>query len=105
MAGDITEAAIKGASGQYDLELVQRLRLSNLGLQRLSCLEACAKLRVLDLSRNRLTSLAGLDRCVALKTLSVPFNRLRAVGACAETERISCVFRAARLTTNAWSTF
>ena len=69
MSGTITDALIRKATGQYDKEVVQRLRLEaagwfspsfcvcrlrrcGAGLQRISNIEECANLMDLCLARN-----------------------------------------------------
>ena len=98
---DMDEQMIKRESGQYDLELVQRLYLDNQLLRRLapsslleqltslvdlslarnelSCVQGLAtlqQLRRLDLSCNRLASVKGLESLVGLQWLDVSYNRL-----------------------------
>eukprot|EP01032_Pedospumella_encystans_P013840 gene13840-15916_t len=67
------------ASGQYDKEVIQRLRLENLGLQRITNLESCFALMDLCLSHNEISAIAGLEQLVALKRLDLSFNKIRKI--------------------------
>ena len=54
MSGDLTVALIKNQSGQYDLELVRRLVVSNMRVGKITNLDRCVNLTTLNLSSNRI---------------------------------------------------
>lgn len=78
--GALSAEVIKKESGQYDLELVQRLRVVGASLRSVANLEGCVRLHTLDLSRNRLATVHGLEKCLALRTLRLAHNQLRELG-------------------------
>ena len=77
--GDLTVAAIKKASGQYDLELVRRLHVPNARLVKVANLEFCVNLTALSLCGNRIVNVDGLESCLALLRLDLSRNCIRKV--------------------------
>ncbi|KAJ1437460.1 hypothetical protein B484DRAFT_477390 [Ochromonadaceae sp. CCMP2298] len=75
----LSDAAITKATGQYDKEVVARLRLECMGLQQITNLDTCFALIDLSLSRNAIGAIAGLDFCTALRRLDLSFNKIRRV--------------------------
>jgi Leucine-rich repeat (LRR) protein len=76
----ITDALIKRESGQYDPEVVQRLRLEGLGISRIANLGRCSSLVELNLSRNELGEIAGLDTLITLQRLDLSHNKIKRIG-------------------------
>ena len=79
MSGDLTVALIKNQSGQYDLELVRRLVVSNMRVGKITNLDRCVNLTTLNLSSNRIMNIDGLDNCVKLTRLDLSKNSIRKV--------------------------
>jgi len=77
----LTEALIKAHSGQYDVEVVQRLHLDRLGLSSLggSSLGNCLNLLDLSLAGNNLTSTAGLSTLLTLRRLNLSYNKIKRI--------------------------
>jgi len=79
--GMLTAAVIKKEAGEYDVEVVQRLRVTRQALVGLGeSLKACALLVDLALPHNRLTRLEGLGSCLRLASLDLSYNRISRVG-------------------------
>ncbi len=57
----ITDALIIKHSGQYDAEVVERLKLDNLGISKIGGLDNCVALTDLNLSSNIITEMSGLE--------------------------------------------
>ena len=76
----ITDALIFKNSGQYDLEVVERLRLENLGIARITNLENCMSLTDLSLASNSITDLSGLlSAGASLKRLDLSNNKIKSL--------------------------
>lgn|SRR5690606_9932360 len=79
MEGDeltITHKLIKIASGQFDVQSVIKLNLSNLGIPKIENLKECRQLQDLDLSMNKITKIEGLENLSKLKILNLSKNRI-----------------------------
>jgi len=70
---------IKRESGQYDLELVQRVSLKDQFIRVISNTQQMINLRDLDLSFNEITTIQGLAPLVALQRLDLSHNKIRVV--------------------------
>ncbi|KAK7230671.1 hypothetical protein SO694_00078049 [Aureococcus anophagefferens] len=79
MSNELTVAAIKKHSGQYDLELVRRLAVSNARLAKIANVEHCVNLVALNLSGNKIINVEGLDALVQLARLDLSRNQIRKV--------------------------
>ena len=79
MSNELTVAAIKKHSGQYDLELVRRLAVSNARLAKIANVEHCVNLIALNLSGNKIINVEGLDALVQLARLDLSRNQIRKV--------------------------
>ncbi|KAH8090214.1 hypothetical protein JL720_6526 [Aureococcus anophagefferens] len=77
MSNELTVAAIKKHSGQYDLELVRRLAVSNARLAKIANVEHCVNLVALNLSGNKIINVEGLDALVQLARLDLSRNQIR----------------------------
>ena len=76
----ITDALIFKHSGQYDLEVVERLRLENLGISRFTNLDGCISLTDLSLASNSISDLSGLSSAgSALKRLDLSNNKIKSL--------------------------
>jgi internalin A len=75
----LSDAAITKATGQYDKEVVARLRLECMGIQHITNLDTCFALIDLSLSRNAIGSIAGLDFCTGLRRLDLSYNKIRKI--------------------------
>lgn len=72
----LTNEMILKESGQYDKEIIQRLRVSNQHIMRISNLDTCVNLIELCLSYNSIISISGLDNLASLKKLDLSHNKL-----------------------------
>lgn len=72
----INDHDIVKCSGQYDKEIIQRLKLNELGISIISNLDNCVNLIKLSLSKNAITSLCGLESLYNLKYLDVSHNKI-----------------------------
>ena len=54
---EITDALIKSATGEYDLEMVRRLTISSMKISRISGLDGCFRLIELSLSHNQIVEI------------------------------------------------
>ncbi len=75
----ITIGAIKKAAGTYDVEVVQRLSLPRMGLNKICNLENCALLVELSLPHNEIRKMEGLDALVKLEVLDLSCNQITKV--------------------------
>ena len=73
----ITDELIKRASGEYDCEVVLRLKLERLSISRICNLTVCSNLAELSLSFNDISNICGLE-CLSssLKRLDLSFNKI-----------------------------
>jgi len=76
---EIDDAMIKRKSGQYDLELVQRLCLKDQFIRVISNTQQMGNLRDLDLSYNEITTIQGLAPLLSLQRLDLSHNKIRVV--------------------------
>jgi Leucine-rich repeat (LRR) protein len=77
----LTAAMVKKEAGEYDVEVVQRLRVSRAALAGIGqSLQRCSLLLDLALPHNRLGRLEGLGGLIALTSLDLSFNRIKLVG-------------------------
>jgi hypothetical protein len=72
----ITSSLIKRETGQYDVEVITRLRLERLGISSISNLEFCISLVELSLAYNDITVIKNLDALVSLKRLDLSYNKI-----------------------------
>lgn len=70
------EALVKVSTGQFDVEMVERLRLPHLNIRSIDSIGMCVNLRDLTLSCNRLRSLAAVGSLAQLQRLDVSFNMI-----------------------------
>mmetsp|Transcript_22278 Transcript_22278/g.37268 ORF Transcript_22278/g.37268 Transcript_22278/m.37268 type:complete len:244 (-) Transcript_22278:28-759(-) len=75
----ITDQQIIKSTGQYDKEVIQRLRLEASGIQRITNLEACVSMTDLSLSRNSIVDISGLEGLLSLRRLDLSFNKIRRI--------------------------
>ena len=73
------EQMIKRESGQYDLELVQRLYLEDQYIKVISHTEQLVSLRDLSLARNEITTIQGFSLLTELRRLDLSYNNIRVV--------------------------
>jgi hypothetical protein len=76
---EMDEQMIKRESGQYDLELVQRLYLEDQYIKVISHTEQLLALRDLSLARNEITTIQGLSLLTELRRLDLSYNNIRVV--------------------------
>lgn len=81
----ISENMIKRYSCTFDLEAVRVLCLASLGIQSImkeDAINRCTNLRILNLSKNRLTKIGGLDgaKVISLQTLILSHNQIASFG-------------------------
>ena len=74
---------IKAATGEFDLESIERLDLSGRNIRRIEGLESCVNLVELILAGNKITRIEGLEACVKLKRLDLSSNSLGTINAAA----------------------
>ena len=74
------EDVIKKESGQFDVESVFVINLSNRGLDSVGALPLCTQLCILDLSRNKLSTLSTLSVCTRLEWLDASSNQIAVLG-------------------------
>ena len=72
----LTKDLIKHVSGEYDLEMVQTLKLVSLELPSIMSLESCLNLRDLNLSSNSITEVSGLKTLSNLLRLDLSCNKI-----------------------------
>ncbi|GMI27161.1 hypothetical protein TeGR_g10782 [Tetraparma gracilis] len=73
----LTKDLIKHVSGEYDLEIVQSLKLTSLELPAITSLESCTNLLHLNLSKNNIPAIgAGLKTLSSLISLDLSCNKL-----------------------------
>ena len=84
----ITIGAIKKAAKEYDLEVVQRLSLPNLAINKICNLESCTILVELSLPHNEIRKIEGLDSLVKLQTLNLACNQITKVNNLASLENL-----------------
>jgi Leucine-rich repeat (LRR) protein len=72
----ITSSLIKRETGQYDVEVITRLRLERMGISSISNLEFCISLVELSLAYNDIVVIKNLDALVSLKRLDLSYNKI-----------------------------
>lgn len=72
----LTEAAIKKAGSEYDVEVVQRVNISRSGINKLAGLLNCTALLELSLPHNQIIRMEGLGALSRLEKLNLSFNRV-----------------------------
>ena len=72
----LTVPVIKRAAGEYDCEVVTRLRIPSASISRLCNLETCTSLVELSLPQNSITMIEGLDSLAKLVRLDLSGNRI-----------------------------
>jgi hypothetical protein len=77
---EISDLMIVKATGEYDCEIVVRLSLDCRSLNRISGLERCTALEVLNLSGNVISAIEGLESLENLKRLDLSYNRIKTIG-------------------------
>ena len=73
----ISDDLIKKVTGQYDLELIQRLNLDNFGLKSVGNLSRMTSLRELSVARNDVSDISPLAELVELRGLNLADNIIR----------------------------
>mmetsp|Transcript_19954 Transcript_19954/g.28678 ORF Transcript_19954/g.28678 Transcript_19954/m.28678 type:complete len:241 (+) Transcript_19954:112-834(+) len=84
----ITEALIIRQSGEYDCEVITKLKIEKLGIQKISNLDNCTSLIDLSLANNDIMQISGLDCLVSLKRLNLSFNKIRRIENVLELENL-----------------
>ena len=75
MANDtISDRLILKHAGQYDKEMIQRLRLSELGIKTMASLNRCVNLQDLCLAFNDISIIQSLEGLSNLRKLDLSFN-------------------------------
>ena len=72
----IDEHKIKKYSGEYDEEVVTRLRLERMSIKTISNLESCTALKYLSLCHNQIVNIIGLESLENLTRLDLSFNQI-----------------------------
>lgn len=75
----ISSSLIKRETGQYDAEVIQRLRLERMNLTMISNLDYCISLVELSLACNDITTIKNLDVLVNLKRLDLSYNKINRI--------------------------
>ncbi|KAG5193037.1 hypothetical protein JKP88DRAFT_291738 [Tribonema minus] len=81
-AVQITPDLVKRTTGEYDLEMVQWLDLSNRGIRKIECLSNCISMIDLCLSGNRIRHVEGLEALICLQRLDLSSNKISRIGKC-----------------------
>ena len=76
----ITHGAMKKAARTYDVEVIQRLEMPSMGLNKICNLETCLLLVELSLPHNEIRKMEGLDALVKLEILDLSCNQITKVG-------------------------
>jgi Leucine-rich repeat (LRR) protein len=77
----LTVALIKKEAGEYDVEVIQRLRVERAGLTQLApALDGCSSLLEMSLSGNQLTRIEGLSTLQRLQRLDLSHNKIKRIG-------------------------
>lgn len=72
----ISKAMLKRTSGEFDLESIFTLNLSDMGIEDLGCIGLCTTLESLNLSRNNCSQLLPLSGLSCLTHLDLSSNRI-----------------------------
>lgn len=81
LPGVLTLSHVKKEAGEYDAEVIRRVKLQRLGLRSLgSALETCVNLQTLSLAHNSLIQISGLSTLTQLISLDLAHNKLARVG-------------------------
>ena len=75
----ITSNLIKKETSQYDVEIIQRLKLEQMNISIISNLEFCISLVDLSLACNDITTIKNLDALVNLKRLDLSYNKINRI--------------------------
>lgn len=75
----ISDRIIKKESGEYDPEVVKRLKIERYGLSVVSGLSGCISLVELSLAYNEITQIDGLSALDNLKRLDLSFNKIKRI--------------------------
>lgn len=75
----ITSNLIKKESSQYDVEIIQRLKLERMNISMISNLEFCISLVDLSLAYNDITTIKNLEALVNLKRLDLSYNKINRI--------------------------
>jgi len=75
----LDEASIKAASKQFDLSLVFKLAMPQMGIRRIANLDLVPSLTELDLSHNRIERIEGLQGLDSLKRLVLAGNAIERI--------------------------
>jgi Leucine-rich repeat (LRR) protein len=76
----ISDALIRRESGQYDPEIISKLRLEKLSITRISGLNRCVNLVELSLAWNDIAEMNGLKDCILLRKLDLSHNKIKMIG-------------------------
>ena len=82
----IDEHKIKKYSGEYDEEIIVRLKLERMSIKTISNLECCTALKYLSLSHNQITSITGLESLENLVRVDLSFNQITKINSNSFTE-------------------
>ena len=72
----ISDDLIKKVTGQYDVEIIQRLNLDNFGLKAVGNICSMENLKELSLARNDIVDLSPLEPLYDLRRLILRENRI-----------------------------
>lgn len=75
----ITDQMIIKETGQYDKEVIQRLRLEKLSIYKMNNLEGFTSLLELSLAHNEISIIVGLDSLTSLQRLNLSHNQIRVI--------------------------
>ena len=75
----ITDKLIIKESGQYDPEIVARLRLDGMNIRIIQNLGRCTSLIELSLRNNEINMITGLESLVTLMKLDLSFNKIKKI--------------------------
>ena len=75
----ITSNLIKKETSQYDVEIIQRLKLERMNINMISNLEFCISLVDLSLANNDIVIIKNLDSLVNLKRLDLSYNKINRI--------------------------
>ena len=77
--GMISDDLIKKVTGQYDVEIIQRLNLDNFGLKAVGSISRMENLKDLSLARNDIVDLSPLEPLYDLRRLVLRENMIRSL--------------------------
>ena len=76
MKVNLSDEYIKAVTGEFDLETIFDLELTQKQITSLGSLPKCISLVYLDLSQNQITEILGLDNLIELEFLDLSFNNI-----------------------------